>query len=410
MTDGMYMSRMNETMSSAETLTVNIRKKRGIAKKIITIAAFITLAGAYIFGLINRGYDIQNRLAGYYPPGTMIGKIQDNPVIYRIAAGEKTIAYVSVATARGWGGPLTCATEISPEGAVIRVLPLNHMETPSFFTRVIKNDFLRQFEGKSVTAPLTIGNDIDAVTRATFTSAAITETVRTGAHGIGAGVFHLDIRDTRKEWEFGVKEAVLLVLYSIILIGLLKKIPKLRYATMAAGLVFLGFYLNSPISVSHFSALLLGYFPPLAAHLFWWFLVAGTLVFTLLYGRNIYCYWLCPFGALQEFSSRLSGINLKLSPRVLGAAKYTTLGLLWLALVIIFLTGNPSMGAYEPFGTLFALEGSGVQWILLPVIVFAAFFIRRFWCRFFCPAGAVLNLSVKLHRRVEALKERKKDE
>jgi polyferredoxin len=181
------------------------------------------------------------------------------------------------------------------------------------------------------------------------------------------------------------------------------KIGKLRYLTLAAGIVFLGFYFNSAISLSNLSVIFLGYFPPLSEKLFWYMLVVGALLIILIYGKNLYCFWLCPFGAIQELVAKIGGVNIQLSKKTITYAGYISYLLTWAALMIIFTTANSSLGSYEPFATLFGLEGFGVQWYILPVVILGAFVLNRFWCRFFCPVGVVLRLVMKVRFRAKQL-------
>jgi len=55
---------------------------------------------------------------------------------------------------------------------------LEHSETPNIGTRVEDESFRNQFVGKTVSDPIAIGKDIDAVSGATVSSTAVTEAVR----------------------------------------------------------------------------------------------------------------------------------------------------------------------------------------------------------------------------------------
>ena len=82
---------------------------------------------------------------------------------------------------------------------------------------------------------------------------------------------------------------------------------------------------------------------------------------------------------------------------------FTGSEMLWLALMITFVTSNPALGTYEPFAVLFSLKGLGIQWYLVSVAIIGAFMIPRFWCRFFCPVGLCLDATAKLGRRLARL-------
>ncbi len=129
--------------------------------------------------------------------------------------------------------------------------------------------------------------------------------------------------------------------------------------------------------------------------------MGGALLMILFYGKNLYCYWLCPFGAIQEFATKIGGINIKLSRRTLTVAKYIGPCLTWLALMIIFLTSNTTLASYEPFAAIFGLRGTPVQWFIMPTVILGSFFITRFWCRFFCPVGVVLKITGRIRAQAK---------
>ena len=149
--------------------------------------------------------------------------------------------------------------------------------------------------------------------------------------------------------------------------------------------------MSSPISVSNFSSLLSGYFPSVYQYAFLWLIVIGTPVLTVIYDRNLYRGWMCPFGGMQEFISIIGRFKLRLKKTTVEIAQYFVYFLFWLSFIITFTTSNPGLGSFEPFGTLFSFKGIGIQWYLVSAALTGSFPIPKFWCRFFCPAGLVLR-------------------
>jgi polyferredoxin len=128
-----------------------------------------------------------------------------------------------------------------------------------------------------------------------------------------------------------------------------------------------------------------------------WGFVALTL---LLWGRGVYCGWLCPFGALQELVNQVArrfGVRqLEFSDVVherLSAVKY-------LILILLFgvsLQSTLEMVRYaevEPFKTAITLRFQR-EW---PFVLYAAglvvvtAFNRKFFCKYLCPLGAALAI------------------
>lgn len=128
-----------------------------------------------------------------------------------------------------------------------------------------------------------------------------------------------------------------------------------------------------------------------------WSFVAMTL---LLWGRGVYCGWLCPFGALQElmnkFAQRLGVPQWELPDVVherLWAVKYVIL----IVLFGISLQSMEEVAVYaevEPFKTVFGLRFER-QW---PFVLYALALIavtavnRKFFCKYLCALGAALAI------------------
>jgi Na+-translocating ferredoxin:NAD+ oxidoreductase RnfG subunit len=128
-----------------------------------------------------------------------------------------------------------------------------------------------------------------------------------------------------------------------------------------------------------------------------WSFVAMTL---LLWGRGVYCGWLCPFGALQELiliaSRRLKLPQFEFSDVVherLWAVKY-------ILLIVLFGVSLQSLGEaatyaeVEPFKTVITLRFNR-EW---PFVTYAlaligiSAFNRKFFCKYLCALGAALAI------------------
>ena len=133
-------------------------------------------------------------------------------------------------------------------------------------------------------------------------------------------------------------------------------------------------------------------------------LIAILSVFTLaglfLWGRAVFCGWLCPFGALQELVSmaarrlrvRQISIPVALHERLI-AVKY----LLFLGLVAAsFFSWDLAMSGaeVEPFKTAIVLRFM-TEWPMVSyalALTAASIFVERFYCRFMCPLGGGLSI------------------
>jgi hypothetical protein len=306
--------------------------------------------------------------------------------------------YIALGRAFGYGGPLTIATMIRKNGTLEQAVEIDHTETLTFWARLESDSFMEQFQGRKANEPFDIGRDIDAVSGATVSSSAVTKAIRKGAHSVATEFLNMEIPSVSlaEKLQFGFKEKALCLLYGLVIIGILRKYHWMRYITLLFGLVFLGFYSNSAISLSNFGSILLGYFPPLLERPFWWLLVGGVIFFHLVSGRNVYCYWMCPFGAVQEITAKIVGFKLRLPPIVVRSFSYVRSLLLWAGLLIIFITGVSSIASFEPFATIFGQQGGNLQWFMAPLVILGSFILSRFWCRIFCPVGTILTKVARL--------------
>jgi polyferredoxin len=125
-------------------------------------------------------------------------------------------------------------------------------------------------------------------------------------------------------------------------------------------------------------------------------LVVGfTVVTTLLWGR-IFCGFMCPFGALQDFLEAAvpRRFQFKMPQRIHERALYIKYGILALILGLALVwTEGSVMQYFEPFGTVFYLSPSLLLWgIAIGTLVISAI-VPRFYCRYACPLGAALGLA-----------------
>jgi NosR/NirI family transcriptional regulator, nitrous oxide reductase regulator len=193
-----------------------------------------------------------------------------------------------------------------------------------------------------------------------------------------------------------------------------------RLAFLAFTLGFIGWYAQAQLSVvtlvglikaavytGDFSYLL--WDPP--SLLLWGF----TLVTFVLWGRGVFCGWLCPFGALQEFAGEIARV-LKIKQWRISDALDSKLRLLkYVSLGIILLAAFYPTSLAEKFAEVEPFKTS-ITLIFVrywPFVVYAVLliamnlFIYKAFCRYLCPLGAMMAIGGKLRmldwipRRVE---------
>jgi NosR/NirI family nitrous oxide reductase transcriptional regulator len=132
-----------------------------------------------------------------------------------------------------------------------------------------------------------------------------------------------------------------------------------------------------------------------------WSFVAVTL---LLWGRGVYCGWLCPYGALQKLvnigARKLKVPQYKIPTLVhdrLWAIKYVILLILF-GIALGSMSTAERYAEVEPFKTAITLRFDR-EW---PFILYAAGLVMvsafncKFYCKYLCPLGAALAVPARL--------------
>ena len=181
-----------------------------------------------------------------------------------------------------------------------------------------------------------------------------------------------------------------------------------KYGAWAISIGFVGFHLMAQPSITQvltwFHALFFQWKWTLFLSdpfifLFWIFIIVTVFV----WGRGLFCGWLCPFGSLSELLYKIGGaIGLKRFQFRLPAPLHDRLKWVKYAVfagllaVSVFSMGWAEMLAeVEPFKTTFLVGLFSRSW---PYTLFAAgllglsIFIERPFCKYLCPLGAALAM------------------
>lgn len=382
-----------------------------LLKRIILVLAVISLLVSWFFTDYKiRSERFQDSASHYeetlkkvFPQAEAFEEISPEPLTFSAKnLDEEVFGYVALTQANGYGGPLKIAVGIGLNGQIISLIIIDHKETPSYLQEVLLQGYLNNFQGTKVTSPFALGIDLDGISGATVTCDAMAKAVRLAAHSVGKDILNLQVREVSEPWHFGPAEAAVIILFSsAIVFSLIWKKPKLRISLLCLSIFVLGFWLNRPISLSYLTTAILGFFPPPRENPLWYIILLTGFGLPVLAGKNIYCFWLCPFGGLQEIINKLCAVKFRL--KIAQPLKLVRYLLLWLGIFLAIIYNNPSAANIEPFSTVFGFLGSWLDWVILVAVLILGVISYRFWCTCLCPIGALMDLLRKSHQTVKAL-------
>lgn len=184
----------------------------------------------------------------------------------------------------------------------------------------------------------------------------------------------------------------------------------IRWPFLIFTLLFVGFYAQGQLSVVNIFTLFMEIYRGFDIGVFLldpviFILWIYTVVTLLVWGRGVFCGWLCPFGALQEIVSWVAG---KLKIKQWRVSKLTHIRLLKLKYVILFALTALSFysleqamiySEIEPFKTAITLIFIRTYpFVLYAVLILGiGLYISKFYCRYICPLGAGLAILGKIH-------------
>ena len=397
------------------------------------------------------------QIRAYFPEADSIGVPQGTPPASPVYRDKTVIGYAfltdEVVPIPAYSGKPIKTLVASDLSGTIRGVEIISHEEPILEAGVSEQelaDFVAQYAGIRVSDRIKVGGEprqgfvtIDAISGATITmmvlNASITRSLEEVAKSRGLPAeAKQGARDPARApaqpiWRLVWQErsfqiAILVVALSLLALILLfqdwlARHPTLllyvRDAYLIFTVLFLGWYTLAQLSVINVFV-----FVRAMMHDFQWdtflidpmlFILWGFVAVTLLlWGRGVYCGWLCPFGALQELLNKL-GRTLRIRqwelPEVvherLWALKYIILLFLF-ALSLQSMTLTERYLEVEPFKTAIALRFQR-EWgyvLYAGALLLISVVNRKFYCKYLCALGAALAIPARL-RLFDWLRRRK---
>ena len=419
-----------------------------------------------IAGMINTACadSVHDLALKYFPQADRVGEFEGTPLAAPVYVGEQLLGYVlrttDVAPIPAYSGePITLLVGINLDGRITNVEITEHSE-PILDAGVSELDlkyFIYQFGDITVQDRVKLGGaeregyvTIDGISGASITAmvmkATIMKAVKKVAESRGIPLQTDGARITpqapepvqvparqapawwlgettepfwasvwrERFWQVLVLCSALGVLVFIMLFqDWLTNRPNLlkivRNGYLLFTLFFIGWYMLAQLSIIHVLT-----FVTAITHQFTWqaFLV-DPLIFILwcfvaltllLWGRGVYCGWLCPFGALQELIHKLAQ-RLKIPDYQFPDVVHERLTALKYVIFIVLLGLSLQSIGYaaraaevEPFKTAIVLHFNrgGMFLVYALALLVIGVFNRKFFCKYLCPLGAALAIPAPL--------------
>ena len=387
-----------------------------------------------------------------FPSAKVITPLNGTAPAYAVRSDSKSLGYAfttnELAPISAYSGkPINTVVALGEDG-LIKAVEILHHEEPILVLGLSDADmkaFVDQFTGKKTTDRIRVGAHgregyvgIDGISGATITTMVLTSSVNKSVHRVAEAygiprsnapampgiettatesVFE-EIPSWKFMWEARAFELVVITLALLLLLAILffqdwlvertVLFHRLRVGYLLFTVFFIGYYCSAQLSVIN----LLAFFHSIGGGFSWDTLLMAPVVFLLwafvaisilLWGRGVYCGWLCPFGAAQDLISKLANRlgfeGYRIPSRVherLWAIKYFILIAL-VGLSLDSMVNAARLAEVEPFKTTFILHFMREPiYVIYAVGLLALSAINsKFYCKYLCPLGAGLSFVTK---------------
>lgn len=338
---------------------------------------------------------------GAIPAMTRLGAGQHG-VLDAVDGDGRTVAHVIDTTGMpdtviGYADRVPVAIILSTEGRTIAIKVLQNNETPSYIERVLGQGLLDSFVGMTVAGALEAR--VDAVSGATMSSNAILSSVRAGLSMVRGVQF----TPRGPDWKMIAMQAGagLVLLAGFIVAIRPRRFIRYRRWVLVAQVIVPGFMAGTMLSTALFASWIArGPDIPRGIVPFTAFVAAALI--PLFIGRNVWCGGVCPFGAASELASIIPVRKLRLDSALRRIAGYVGLIYLCTILGLLVVWPNLDLASFEPFAAFSIIAAPVASIVIFAVFLAFSIVCPRFWCRFLCPTGRILDVFADAGRKCPA--------
>jgi len=303
---------------------------------------------------------------------------------------------------RGFGGKINLGIYVDTIGRLINFHIIRSNETPAYLDLLSQADanepaWYDHLTGRKL-FQLQPFADVHAVTGATVSSEAILSALQTSAHRFANQILGQPLEPQPKERSrfanmTDTNGIYLIGAFALALIVIYKGGFWSRLAVLCLNLVAGGIILNTQYSSEQTASILSLQTPTLG--LTGAFLLAVGIPLLIIFFGNIFCGYICPFGAAQELLGYVVPEKLKptISPETMQKGRFVKYVILLVIIIVFFFSRNRTTLGADPLISIFNLRFLQLSIVSITAIaLLGSLLYTRFWCRYLCPAGAFLSL------------------
>jgi Na+-translocating ferredoxin:NAD+ oxidoreductase RnfG subunit len=301
---------------------------------------------------------------------------------------------------RGFGGKMNLAVYIDTAGKLIGFNIIKSNETPAYLEML--SQWGKPLFDRQLFQPEPFA-DIHAVSGATVSSEAVLSSLQASSHKFAGEVLGRSLQpdiDRKVSWASYMPDSQGMYLISAFIFTLVVIYHGgfwSRLVVLAFNLVVGGFILNAQYSTEQIATVLSWHSP--AIELSGAFLLAAAVPLMAVFFGNIYCGYICPFGAAQEMLGFVLPDKLKqpITAEMMRKARFVKYVVLFVLIVLFFVSRDRTILAADVLTEIFGFQISFADFqfsilLVMAIALIGSVFYKRFWCRYLCPAGAFLSL------------------
>jgi len=292
---------------------------------------------------------------------------------------------------KGFTDQINILFAIDETGNILGLKVISQRETPYYFRLIRSSGFFEKLAGRRFDQL----RDIKAVSGASISSNAALKDLQASANLAMREIFKQQIQEAPSASLLRIYfQPRMIALMLVLLLGLsvrYLKIRQMRWLVFGLSVIVIGFWLKTPFSLPHIFQIA-SLQAPFESNPYL-IILGGFVILSTIFFGPLWCAYLCPYAGLQELAGEIGKKRRwRPSAKTMKIARELRWLIVFAALVLYFPLRIRAGSEIEPFFHLFSKSWTGAGLLLAAFTLFASAFVPRFWCRFFCPTGAILIL------------------